>query len=105
MDFLREAKMCSQEVRRMEVMRLLGDKVNPHNRIRKNRLCGFIFDLCEQNIECSFSGFSGYCGFWKTAETAITADRNGRIGDSGNSRTSDSGSMVEDSQQLSSHQS
>ena len=76
MDFLREAKMCSQEVRRMEVMRLLGDKVNPHNRIRKNRLCGFIFDLCEQNIGCSFSGFSGYCGFGKTAitaETAITA--------------------------------
>ena len=94
--------MCSQEVRRMEVMRLLGDKENPHNRMRKNRLCGFIFDLCEQNIGC---GFSGYCGFVKTAETAITADRNGRIGDRGNSRISVSGSMVEDSQQLSSHQS
>ena len=81
--------MCLQKVCRMEVMRLLDDKANPHNRMRKNRLCGFVFDLCEQNICCSFSG---YCGFEKTAITAITADRNGRIGDSGNSRTSDSGS-------------
>ena len=32
----------SQEVRRMEVMRLLGDKVNPHNRMKKNWLCGFV---------------------------------------------------------------
>ena len=34
--------MCSKEVRRMEVMRLLGDKVNPHNRMKENRLCGFL---------------------------------------------------------------
>ena len=27
--------MCSQEVRRMEVMRLLGDKANPHNRKKR----------------------------------------------------------------------
>ena len=32
--------MCSQEVRGMEVMRLLGDKENPHNRVKNNRLCG-----------------------------------------------------------------
>ena len=33
--------MCQQNVRRMEVMRLLGDKVNPHNQMKENRLCGF----------------------------------------------------------------
>ena len=26
-----------------EVTRLLGDKVNPHNIIKHNRLCGFVF--------------------------------------------------------------
>ena len=34
--------MCSQEVRRMEVIRLLGDKAYPHNRVKKNRLCGYV---------------------------------------------------------------
>ena len=41
-DFLRRLKMCPQEVRRIEVMRLSGDKANPHNRMKKNWLCGFI---------------------------------------------------------------
>ena len=97
--------MCPKKVRRMEVIRLLGDKANLQNRLKKNRLCGFVVDVRKQNIGCSFSG---YCGFQKTAitaETAITADRNGRIGDSGSGRTSDSGALVEDSQKLSSHQS
>ena len=35
-------RMCPQEVRRMEVMRLLGDKVNPYNRMKKNWLFGFV---------------------------------------------------------------
>jgi hypothetical protein len=35
-------RMCPQEVRGIEVMRLLGDKVNPYNRMKKNWLCGFI---------------------------------------------------------------
>ena len=35
--------MCPKEVRGIEVMRLLGDKVNPHNRMKKNRLCGLSF--------------------------------------------------------------
>ena len=34
--------MCPKKVRRMEVIRLLGDKANLHNRVKKNRLCGFI---------------------------------------------------------------
>lgn len=34
--------MGSQKVRRIEVIRLLGDKGNPHNRKKKNRLCGFL---------------------------------------------------------------
>ena len=41
-DFLRGLKMCPQEVRRIEVMRLSGDKVNPHNRMKKNWLCRFV---------------------------------------------------------------
>ena len=41
-DFLRRLKMCPQEVRGMEVMRLLGDNVNPHNRMKTNWLCGFV---------------------------------------------------------------
>ena len=35
-------RKCPQEVRGMEVMRLLGDKVNPYNRMKKNWLCGFV---------------------------------------------------------------
>ena len=35
-DFLRWAKKCPQEVRRMEVMRLSGDKENSYNRMKKN---------------------------------------------------------------------
>ena len=34
--------MCPQEVRGIETMRLSGDKVNPYNRMKKNRLCGFV---------------------------------------------------------------
>ena len=41
-DFLRGLKMCPQEVRGIEVMRLLGDKVNPYNRMKKNWLCGIV---------------------------------------------------------------
>ena len=49
--------MCSQKVRGVEVMRLLGDKANPHNRMKKNWLCGFVVDVRKQNIGCSFSGY------------------------------------------------
>ena len=28
-------RMCSQEVRRMEVIRLVGDRANPHNRMKR----------------------------------------------------------------------
>lgn len=31
-----------QKVRGVEVIRLLGDKENPHNRMKNNRLCGFV---------------------------------------------------------------
>ena len=34
--------MCPQEVRGMEMMRLLGDEANPHNQMKKNWLCGFV---------------------------------------------------------------
>ena len=35
-------RMCPQEVRGMEVIRLVGDRANPHNRMKKNRLCGLV---------------------------------------------------------------
>ena len=37
-DFLGGLRMCPQEVRRMEVMRLLDDKVNPYNYVKKSAL-------------------------------------------------------------------
>ena len=44
-DFLECLGKCPQKVRGIEVTRLLGDKVNPYNRMKKNWLCGFVFDL------------------------------------------------------------
>lgn len=41
-DFLSGLRKCPQEVHRMEVMRLSGDKVNPYNRMKKNWLCGIV---------------------------------------------------------------
>ena len=41
-DFLECLRKCPQEVRGMEVIRLLGDKVNPYNRMKKNWLCGLV---------------------------------------------------------------
>ena len=37
-----EGRIYSQDVRGSKVIRLLGDKVNPHNRLKKYRLCGFL---------------------------------------------------------------
>ena len=37
-----EGKIYSQDVRGSKVIRLLGDKENPHNRLKKYRLCGFL---------------------------------------------------------------
>ena len=34
--------MCPRKVRGIEVRRLFGDKVNLHNRMKENRLCGFL---------------------------------------------------------------
>ena len=34
--------MCAQKVRGSKAIRLLGDKVNPHNQMKKNWLCGFV---------------------------------------------------------------
>ena len=38
-----EGKIYSQDVRGSKAIRLLGDKENPHNRMKNNRLCGFVF--------------------------------------------------------------
>ena len=40
--FLEGVRKCPQKVRGMEVIRLLGDKANPYNRMKKNRLCGLV---------------------------------------------------------------
>ena len=53
--------MCSREVRGVEVIRLLGDKVNPHNRMKQNRLCGFVVCV-EKKKQRQFLGFLGYIG-------------------------------------------
>ena len=34
--------MCSQEVRRIDVRRLSGDKANLYKQKKKNRLCEFV---------------------------------------------------------------
>ena len=34
-----------QKVRGAEAIRLSGDKANSHNRMKKNWLCGIVFDL------------------------------------------------------------
>ena len=52
--------MCSREVRGVEVIRLLGDKANPHNRMRKNRLCGFVFLYGEEKTKTVFRVFRVY---------------------------------------------
>ena len=52
--------MCSQEVRRMEVIRLVGDRANPHNRMKKNRLCGLVFVWRRKNKEIVFRVFRVY---------------------------------------------
>lgn len=36
-----EGRKFSQDVRGSKVIRLLGNKANPHNRLKKYRLCGF----------------------------------------------------------------
>ena len=53
--------MCSKEVRRMELVRLLGDKANPHNRMKYNRLCGFVVCV-EKKKQRQYLGFLGYIG-------------------------------------------
>ena len=60
--------MCPQEVRRMEVMRLLGDKVNPYNRMKKNWLCGFVVCAERKNIYIRFSVFSVFSGLSQITE-------------------------------------
>ena len=42
MNFCGLLTVCPQKVRRMEVVRLVGDRSNSHNRMKKNRLCGFL---------------------------------------------------------------
>ena len=37
-----EGRKFSQNVRGSKVIRLLGNKANPHNRLKKYRLCGFV---------------------------------------------------------------
>ena len=65
----------SQEVRKSEVIRLLGNKANPHNRKKKNRLCGFIIYADIKNTSLGFPIYTGFTGFgksWKTRKTRKT---------------------------------
>ena len=58
--------MCSQEVRGMEVMRLSGDKANPHSRMRKNRLCGFLIYNNMNKLLLDYPDFLDFADFNKT---------------------------------------
>lgn len=57
-----------QKVRRMEVIRLLGDNANLHNRVKKNRLCGFVVCAERKKICIRFSGFSVFSGLSQITE-------------------------------------
>ena len=48
-------------------MRLLGDKVNSHNRMKKNWLCGFVI-CAERKKYIRFSVFSVFSGLSQITE-------------------------------------
>ena len=50
-----------QKVRRIDVIRLLGDKENPHNRMKKNRLYRFVICV-EKKKQRQYLGVLGYIG-------------------------------------------
>ena len=58
----------SQEVRKSEVIRLLGNKANPHNRKKKNRLCGFIIYADIKKYIIRFSNLFRFYRFWQIME-------------------------------------
>ena len=64
--------MCSQKVRRMEVIRLVGDRANPHNRMKKNRLCGLVVWDESENHVSGFPCFLGFLGYLKSRKTRKT---------------------------------
>ena len=49
-------------------MRLSGDKANPHNRMKKNRLCGFVVCAERKKICIRFSAFSVFSGLSQITE-------------------------------------
>ena len=59
------------KVRRMEVIRLVGDRANPHNRMKKNRLCGFVVAK-NKNCVLGFPCFLGFLGYLKSRKTRKT---------------------------------
>jgi hypothetical protein len=56
----------------MEVMKLLSDKVNPHNRMKKNWLCGFVVFAENKKSVLGFPGFPGFLGYLKPSKTRKT---------------------------------
>ena len=64
--------MCSQKVRRMKVMRLSGDKANPYNRMKKNRLCGLVVCAEIENYVSGFPCFLGFLSYLKSRKTRKT---------------------------------
>ena len=70
-----EGRIYYQDVRGSKVIRVLGDKVNPHNRLKKYRLCGFAICLLIKKNGQGFPDFPGYSDFlksWKTWKTRKT---------------------------------
>mgnify|MGYP003505783649 FL=1 len=58
-----------KEVRGCEVMRLLDNKANPHNRMKKKRLCGFIVLAKSKNYVLGFPCFPCFLCYLKSWKT------------------------------------
>ena len=61
--------MCPRKVRRIEVIRLSGDEANPHNRMKKNRLCGLVVFAKSKNYVSGFPFFPCFLGQLKSRKT------------------------------------
>ena len=58
-----------KEVRGSEVMRLLDDRENLHNRMKKNRLCGFFVSVKRKNYVLGFPYFPCFLCYLKSWKT------------------------------------
>ena len=65
-------RICPRKVRGIEVMRLLGDKANPYNRMKKNRLYGFVVFAKSKDCVLGFPCFPCFLCYLKSRKTRKT---------------------------------